>query len=1125
MTGQDDGRQKDTIGQACKKNDSVTKKTEDKLLKKEDYLQAFLNNMPICVAHVCWENGKVRDTIKILKYNKHAMDVLGYSDEELRRFTECRDFRWVYPDDREAFFNALEDCSAKGVLEDFNCMMRVVKKDGSIGWMRVYMGLTISQENCEGFLVATDVTQEHQVGLLKLQQEILEKTPACTGLVRYNDGRIECTYLNDSFYRLMEENRESRKQKYGDDLFLSMHEEDREGLLLELESSMRQGSMVDYNYRIRTASGEFKWINFKAQPSALSGSQAVYYAAFTDIDILKRSELAMRKEYTLLYQILSGMQISYWLVDFDKGTTTFSKRAQQEFGMPREMKNTSQMWESLSWMDEDKLQAMTDSLEQLRSGASNAELELFYQSNSTMQWNWIRIHYTVLSWKKGEVERAVATAVNINREKEMERRYAEEWSQAELFKENTLFNAVFNLTTNEMLMSRCIDGVFDNCHTLKDHTERLSGLLIQKTYTEDLKSLWDAQKLMLYFEEGRRRLREEYQRKFSDGSIKWVRAEMVLTEHPVNRDVMAFVYEKDIDEEKRNHLVSQTIIGEGYELLFLLDTVRKRVYVQGGNQNCFLGKLLLKKKEKIQRIHDLLPHIMKYAVDMTEEQIYAENNMFVVREKLEKDAIYKFKIRLRNPETGHIEDKTCIYRYLANSRHEIVCGIMDVTAEVEGERARNEQLTQLLNEATAARNTIELLERDELTGLYNKQAFYNRAQKIIAEHPHEKYAILAMDVEKFKLVNDIFGVEEGDKLLVFIARQLEVIKEIPDAICARGNADVFFVLFPCCEEYLQQIKDTSHMQKISYQLPMNIQVKYGIYKIVNPTMPISAMCDRAALAIESIKGIYDRNLAFYDTSMREKIVVEQRIVDAMGDALEQGQFHVYLQPKYNPREDRLAGAEALVRWTHPEYGFMSPADFIPIFEKNRFISSLDMYVWEQSCRILQEWKKKHGSCIPISVNVSRLDIYNLDLPKIMTELIERYQIEPECLHLEITETAYTEDSEQLVDVVKRLKELGFIIEMDDFGSGYSSLNMLSKLPIDVLKMDMKFIQQEEDGQKCNVMRFVIELAKRMNLTVTAEGVETREQVEMLKEMHCDLIQGYYYSKPIPAESFEALLEQ
>jgi diguanylate cyclase (GGDEF)-like protein len=285
------------------------------------------------------------------------------------------------------------------------------------------------------------------------------------------------------------------------------------------------------------------------------------------------------------------------------------------------------------------------------------------------------------------------------------------------------------------------------------------------------------------------------------------------------------------------------------------------------------------------------------------------------------------------------------------------------------------------------------------------------------------------------------------------------------------------------------------------------------------------MCYRALLAAQSIKGQYGKTYAFYDSDSRNRLIKNQSITDSMELALREGQFHVYLQPKYRVRDNILAGAEALVRWIHPRWGFLSPAEFIPIFEGNGFITTLDQFVWDKTCSILKQWDEKGFTQISASVNVSRADIYNVDLPDILRKTVERHGLPTSRLHLEITESAYTENPAQLIATVESLRGMGFIVEMDDFGSGYSSLNMLNELPIDILKLDMKFVQSEMvKPESQGIMQFIIGLARWLNLEVVAEGVETQAQAGRLKEIGCDYVQGYYFSKPVPADEFVRFFE-
>lgn len=421
---------------------------------------------------------------------------------------------------------------------------------------------------------------------------------------------------------------------------------------------------------------------------------------------------------------------------------------------------------------------------------------------------------------------------------------------------------------------------------------------------------------------------------------------------------------------------------------------------------------------------------------------------------------------------------------------------------------------------------VNQFQYDHLTGLYSKEFFYQKAKELLKLHPEKEYDVICSNIENFKLFNDAFGVKAGDNILQELAKLLmDIVKD--EGICGRQSGDRFLCLRERRPQYTEELYMgvTDQINNLA-NANNNLIIKWGIYEVNNREVPIENMCDRAFLAADLIKGQYHKCFAFYDENLRSKLLREQAITEVMENALKEEQFVVYFQPKYNLDKDSLAGAEALVRWNHPELGFVSPGEFIPLFEKNGFITQLDRYVWEKTCRLLHEWKQKGYKIYPVSVNVSRADIYQVDLADTMLELVKKYEIEPRQLHLEITESAYTENAAQIIATVDQLRRLGFVIEMDDFGSGYSSLNMLNQMKLDVLKLDMKFIQSETAKPvDQGILRFIVGLARWMNLSVVAEGVETREQLERLREIGCDYVQGYFFAKPMPGNQFEEMLKR
>lgn len=422
---------------------------------------------------------------------------------------------------------------------------------------------------------------------------------------------------------------------------------------------------------------------------------------------------------------------------------------------------------------------------------------------------------------------------------------------------------------------------------------------------------------------------------------------------------------------------------------------------------------------------------------------------------------------------------------------------------------------------------VNLMKYDSLTGMYSKDYFYRKAEEIILNHPESSFHVICSNIENFSLVNDMYGLIVGDELLCYVANML--MDFIQDrGICGRINADVFAFLIENPSPFNKERMEEKISELNTWFGRCTININFGIYIVDSLDVSMNIACDRAMSAGKSIKGKFDKLYAYYDDKIRLKKLYIQAITNNMQAALDEKQFEVYFQPKYALHSETISGAEALVRWFSPTEGFLSPGEFIPVFEKNGFITELDKYVWEETCIMLRKCIDENIPIVPVSVNVSRTDLYYPELPEFILGLVQKYNLDTELLHLEITESAYTENPEPIIKAVSKLRQYGFIIEMDDFGQGYSSLNMLSDLPIDILKLDMKFVQNTADAPDSsgrNITSFVIQLAKWMNLTVTAEGVETRAQVNSLKDMNCDQAQGFYFARPMPQANYIELLKK
>lgn len=429
----------------------------------------------------------------------------------------------------------------------------------------------------------------------------------------------------------------------------------------------------------------------------------------------------------------------------------------------------------------------------------------------------------------------------------------------------------------------------------------------------------------------------------------------------------------------------------------------------------------------------------------------------------------------------------------------------------------------------AAFNQLKYLaEYDRLTGVYNRAKFLAATREMLRENSGEQFAFFRFDVNRFSLINSFYGTEEGDRLLCYMGRSMGKFTEsLGLATYGRIEADVFCLCTRCQDdERISSIVQYAKEQMKAYNLNYDISLNCGIFRIQDNSLTVNKILDRATLAAKSCKGNYVRSYAVFNEEMQQRLEKEQEIVNAMSTALTEEQFVVYLQPKYDMQTRKPVGAEALVRWMHPVKGMVSPGEFIPIFERNGFISTLDHYMWEHVCKLLRKWMDSGRPVLPVSVNVSRVDMYNPHLPEDIAALTAKYGVPNHLLNLEITESAYTDNPVAMQHAIRRFHDAGFVIMMDDFGSGYSSLNILKEIDIDVLKMDMKFLSGGTDEDKSNnIVAFVLQMAKALDITPIAEGVELEEQAAFLQAHGCRFAQGYLYAKPLPVAAFEALLEQ
>ncbi len=403
--------------------------------------------------------------------------------------------------------------------------------------------------------------------------------------------------------------------------------------------------------------------------------------------------------------------------------------------------------------------------------------------------------------------------------------------------------------------------------------------------------------------------------------------------------------------------------------------------------------------------------------------------------------------------------------------------------------------------------------------------FLTRLDKALADATPDS-AVVYFDVQRFKAINSMFGMLEGDRLLRYIAEHvLQLVG--PAGFACRSNADRFVFYTECSREQLEEHIENLFDDIASFGLPVEILCNAGIYRPEGVTIAANTAVDCAILAQNTVKGSFTSRFCYYSKSLSERLLSEQEIAGAMRQALTSGQFLVYYQPQYNHTTQRLVGAEALVRWLHPEKGLIPPGQFIPVFEKNGFISRLDAYIFDRVCAFQKTRLDQGIDIVPISVNLTRYDLFNRGFLERLEATRHRYDVPAKYVRIEITESSALGGSHFINEALAKLHSYGYTVEMDDFGSGYSSLNILKDINFDVIKLDMSFVKEETDGGRTGrggtILSSVVRMINWLQLPMIAEGVETMEQADFLRSIGCDYIQGYLYSRPLPEREFNELL--
>ncbi len=632
-----------------------------------------------------------------------------------------------------------------------------------------------------------------------------------------------------------------------------------------------------------------------------------------------------------------------------------------------------------------------------------------------------------------------------------------------------------------------------------------------------------------YFRESRKKGESELHRQVrflhQDGTYHWYDINTVfIPMEEDEEDELVFITARDINDIKKD-IARAAAVENKYRTML--------------DNNVFLNELA-QDNERYELVNELTG-IYVFEYNAPEHSYYictTFEDMFSHTPEMEKDA-WSLLENLKTVE----EDRTKYERFIENVKtqpntNKITVRLINkhdvarwFTVTVKTLNGLNNELTRVTGVLQDVNNEMEVkaelefrADYDSLTKLYNAEAFYRNVSERIHLKSDMEFAIVGMDIEHFRIINDRFGVDTGNKCLVAMGQAIrESLSE--DGIAGRYEADMFSILisYKKDQDIIDYIRKLDSLFDFEEAKLCGSTLSFGIYKITNRDVAIRLMCDRARLAKKDIKGNMLTNFAIYDDKIRLMQRKLSQMESEMQTALDNHEFVMFLQPKIDLKTEKICGAEALVRWQHPTGGLRLPGEFLPYFENNGFIKKLDEYMWQTAAEYLARLKEKDVT-VPISVNISRYHVGSNDLIKTLLDLTNRFGIDNRNLELEITETLFTEDEEKLYELMNALKAEGFVIEMDDFGSGYSSLNMLREAPVDVIKIDRYFVDEIMSTKRGRIIiENSVTMSKQLGLMVVAEGVETKDQVDFLKAINCDVAQGYYYSKPVDVDEFERML--
>lgn len=1033
---------------------------------------------------------QIRDGIHRLGYTQAVPELSGYTPEEYEQISQADASALIYEEDRTPTLRRLQEAIRE--QGEIHCGYRVVKKDGSLIRVNVRAREIGKMDGAPVVL-----TLLSKVTLDELQLDMLNRVPVGMGIYEVENGIPSLIFLNDSYYQMMGVTREERTDYLGSATINAVHPDDRAAIYEGIQKVLR-GTTHHFRAVIRmltNVSGEWHWLQLEGRIAKQHGAVSTFYLSFTKIDALQKAEAELRKSRAFMQSAMDAANIQYFEY-YPAEHVAVGHDTSAKFDLPQRVEDYPESLIRSGVFHPDDIEGVRAFFAKVDSGATPAHWEGRIRAHGRYRW----FSCVMTSSRDVAQDRLVvaATLFDITVQKEAQQSYRSHLDSILRANPDAISTFRMNVTGDV-----CEDGysIYENILRLKDGGSVGEFFAAAEQYIPDedgrarFHAAFAREAVLASFAQGQKKITVEHRYRPAPQDTEWITTTMDLMKNPTTGDVEAVLYSVNTNAAHMERDILHNILLHTYDAVAVVDRDTDEFFLYERQ-----GEAHGRHFSDFTNGHDKL--VRSFLSDEDWAALEGRASLSTVNRELAAHGCYSVNFFIHTPQG--LRRKRLSYRYIDKGGHTLLAALRDFSD--------NDLLEQFRYSS----------DHDPVTDLYNRQKTFAECRKMLDAHPEQEFYLCHMDIQRFRLINSFYGEAEGDALLRAIGRQLAGFAEnYPCAVYGRIESDVFCICVPQMRQEVE--RDTRRMKQWlrGYRSDFVVEANFGAYEINNRTLPLESMFTRATLAAKHSRGAVFNHFAFFTDKMEDALQKEQQISNEMHQALAQEQFKVYLQPKYILKSSLPCGAEALVRWEHPVKGLISPGEFIPLFEKNGFILQLDRYMWEQVCILLRRWLDAGEDPAPISVNVSRVSMYSPSTVGYLHDLTEKYRLPRALMQLELTESAYMDDPEEMKKRLRALQADGFAILMDDFGSGYSSLNTLRELPVDYLKLDVRFLADTGDDERSRlILASVVRMACWLNLPVITEGVETTEQKDFLNGIGCTYAQGFLFARPMPVAEYE-----